>query len=84
MLGVSPNPTPGPLRAAFGLTGSGETRLELFDIEGREVFVERAGRLGPGSHVVEVNPGGALPTGIDLLRETTGGERREARVVVQH
>jgi hypothetical protein len=84
MLGVSPNPTPGPLRAAFSLTGAGVTQLELFDVQGREVFAETSGRLGPGSHVVQMNPGDALPAGIYLLRVTTGGESRGARVVVAH
>ena len=58
-----PNPFNPETRIRFALPVSGEVRLAVYDVLGREVAVLVAGRLGAGRHEA-VFEGGELPSGV--------------------
>ena len=77
---VSPNPSRGPLRIEFSLTGGGGATLELLDVAGRRVGSREVGALGAGRHQVEFQ--GRLPAGIYLVRLSQGYRTRVMKAVV--
>ena len=48
---------------------------------GRVVITQEVGALGPGRHVVTLEPGVPLAPGLYLARLTQGGEHATTRVV---
>jgi trimeric autotransporter adhesin len=81
LAGARPNPSTGGLAVAFTLAGSRPATLEAFDLAGRRVRSRSVGGLGPGEHVVDLDPAGALPTGLYLLRLEQGGRALTTRAV---
>jgi hypothetical protein len=56
--------------------------LELIDVAGRRVARREVGWLGPGTHVVVLDPGPRMRAGLYFLRLTQGGRVLTARVAV--
>ena len=82
--GVLANPTTGPLRVAFELTGHGPASLELFDIGGRRVAVMDASPLGAGPHELDLSTGRRLAPGVYVVQLREGAAVRRTRAVVLH
>jgi hypothetical protein len=83
MRGVSPNPSiDGRLRVEFTLHDGSPARLELIDVVGRVLSSKQVGALGPGTHLLDVSGGAALPPGIYFLRLTQGQYEVRARAAV--
>ncbi len=61
-LHVSPNPSGGTVTLRFETGASGEVRLVVCDVLGREVAVVHEGPLGSGPHAVTLDMG-AVPSG---------------------
>jgi len=80
VLGVAPNPSPGPWRLSLALPLGGETAIDLFDVRGRRVAEAKRLWLPAGSHDVSFGSR-ALPAGVYLARVTFGGVRLWTRVV---
>ncbi|MDT0630427.1 T9SS type A sorting domain-containing protein [Rubrivirga litoralis] len=76
-----PNPTRGAATVAFGLAAGGAARVAVYDALGREVAVAADGPFGSGRHVVGL-PARALPAGVYVVRVTTEGGVRTARLTV--
>jgi hypothetical protein len=81
---AGPRPSPGAriLTVAFSLPSSSPARLELLDLAGRKIIARDVGALGPGSHVVNLAEGRALPAGVYLIRLTQGSRSAMSRAVV--
>ena len=79
---LSPNPSPGGLRARFAIPEPRPAALELYDLAGRRLCVVDAGTFGVGEHVVELDPDRRLEPGIYFVTLTDGRERRSVRAVV--
>jgi hypothetical protein len=82
--GLRPNPATGRAAVSFTLPGAGSARLELFDLSGRRVWAREVGSLGAGSHAVPLDEGSALPSGVYVVRLTSGGREVTSRAVVVH
>jgi len=80
--GFTPNPARGRPAIRLSLPDESEASLALFDVRGRMVASREVGSLGPGSHLVELDPGEELEAGIYWLRLTHGGRSVTARGVV--
>ena len=80
--GLRLNPAVAELRAAFTLAAPGTARLSLLDIAGRAVLTREVGDLGPGRHVLQLAPAGAVHPGIYWLRLSQAGHTRVQRAVV--
>lgn len=79
---VYPNPARGAFAVRFGLPASGEARVALYDVLGREVAVLHAGPTGAGWHRVDADP--ALPAGVYLVRIVAGaGASARALTVIR-
>ena len=76
-----PNPSAGRATVRFGLAEGGAVRVAVYDVLGREVAVVAERAFGPGRHEVSV---GGLPAGAYVVRVTSGGEARTARMTVTH
>lgn len=77
-----PNPGPGSFQVAFALPDAGPARLEIFDVRGRRLLQRQVGSLGPGTHVISIEPETKLPPGVYLLRLQHAGDTRTARAIV--
>jgi hypothetical protein len=73
LFGPQPSPVVGSLRVAFALPDSWPARLEVFDVAGRRITSREVGGLGPGRHVVPLEPRVGLPAGIYIVRLTRAG-----------
>jgi len=80
--GASPNPATGDLKIAFSLPDYAPARLALLDVAGRLVFSREVGGLGPGNHLVNMAPTGALKPGVYLAQLSSGSRVAKARLVV--
>lgn len=69
---LAPNPTRGPARIAFSLSGESAVDLRVFDVAGREVAVLAQGRLPGGTHERVWNGAGLRP-GLYFARLESGG-----------
>jgi hypothetical protein len=67
-LAVSPNPTAGAVQARFSLPRSGDTKLELVDLQGRRVVTRALGVLPAGPHNVDLTEGAQLAAGLYWVR----------------
>ena len=77
-LSVDPNPASGAATARFTLDASGEARVRLVDMLGREVAVLASGRHAEGEHAVALP--GALSPGVYAVT-VAAGERSATRLV---
>jgi hypothetical protein len=86
-LTIAPNPTAGPARISFDLERAGATRVEIYDVSGRQVRRLDLGALEPRTHRVvwdgrDAN-GTVVADGVYLTRVVSGGEvAGHGRVVV--
>ncbi len=80
--GVLANPTSGPLRVAFELTGRGAATLELFDVGGRRVASRNAGALGAGPHELDLSAGQRFAPGVYVVQLREGTAVCRTRAVV--
>ena len=81
--GFRPNPAGRDVQLAFTLASRAPAMLTVFDLAGRRLFAREVGALGAGRHVVPLDGGGALPSGVYLLQLTQGGRtvtRRAAAI----
>jgi hypothetical protein len=79
----APYPNPATSRATvdFELAEEGAARVVLYDALGREVAVAAEGNFQAGRHTAALETG-ALPSGVYVLRLTTGGETMTRRLTV--
>lgn len=82
LAGATPNPSSSGLRVSFRLPDDAPARLELVDVSGRRLSYREVGGLGPGPHVVDLDPDGRLRPAIYLVRLTRGSRSQTARVCV--
>jgi hypothetical protein len=81
--GISPNPlTGGHALVRFTLDGTTDGRLEVLDVAGRRVFASAVGRLGPGSHTLDLDASHRLSNGVYLVRLTSAGRTLTSRAVL--
>ncbi len=81
--GSAPNPArPSNLTIGFSLPTGMRATLELFDLSGRRVAARDVGRLGPGSHRVNLAEGRALRSGVYLVRLVQGERSRSMKAIV--
>ena len=81
--GFHPNPAGRDIQLAFTLASREPATLAVFDLAGRRVFARDVGALGEGRHVIALDRGSSLPSGIYLLRLTQGARtitRRAAAI----
>jgi hypothetical protein len=82
LAGARPNPARGEMRVWLTLPSRQAATLELIDVAGRRVARREVGWLGPGTHVVVLDPGPRMRAGLYFLRLTQGGRVLTARVAV--
>ncbi len=80
--GATPNPALHGLRVSFWLPDRAAAKLELLDVAGRRVTSLGVGGLGPGPHEIDLDPKGAIPPGVYLLRLTRGHDVLTNRICV--
>ncbi len=81
--GSTPSPArPSHLTIGFSLPTGMRATLELFDLSGRRVVAREVGRLGPGSHQVNLAEGRALRAGVYLVRLVQGDRSRSIKAIV--
>jgi hypothetical protein len=80
--GFAPNPAIGTPSVSLTLPQAEEARLEVFDLRGRLVTRRDLSSLGPGRHVVPLDMGTSLASGVYLIRLTQGPLVAQARGVV--
>ncbi|MCB9264864.1 MAG: T9SS type A sorting domain-containing protein [Lewinellaceae bacterium] len=78
-LRIAPNPSDGALMLNYVLPRHSEVAIQIFNLNGQEVFSERTGQQGQGWHGLEIQTG--LPSGAYTLK-VTAGARSEAKVFV--
>ncbi len=81
LAGFHPNPAGRAAQLAFTLASHEPATLTLFDVAGRRRFSREVGALGPGSHVVPLDGGESLSSGIYILQLTQGGRTVTRRAV---
>ncbi len=81
--GPASNPAPrSHLDVAFTLASAERAELALLDVCGRRVAAMPVGDLGAGAHVVRLDPGTSLASGVYWLSLDQAGERRTRKVVL--
>ncbi|MBN3034109.1 MAG: T9SS type A sorting domain-containing protein [Bacteroidales bacterium] len=78
---VMPNPLAGKGQISFRADRPGEMMLRLYDISGRLLSVVASGSIGPGHHMIPLDPGDLGP-GVYLLRIRFGEIVQTRKVVV--
>jgi hypothetical protein len=73
LMGLRPNPAAGEVDVAFSLASGSPARLELLDLAGRSLAAREVGGLGPGAHVVRLDPRHGVRAGVYWLRLTQAG-----------
>jgi hypothetical protein len=79
--GFHPNPAGRLVQLGFTLASREPATLTLFDLAGRRLFSREVGSLGPGSHVVPLDRGDVLPSGVYLIHLEQGGRAVTRRAV---
>jgi len=80
--GLRPNPAVGPLDVSFSLPSALAASIELLDLAGRRVIERQVGSLGPGRHLMRLDPGVPIAPGIYWLRLRQGSQQFLTRAVV--
>jgi flagellar hook assembly protein FlgD len=81
----SPNPAKGTFTLSFDVAKSAGVKVNVLDLQGREVAVLAEGEYKPGRHSVRWNARagrGALPAGMYFLRYRAGGHTFARRLVL--
>jgi len=81
--GFHPNPAGRDVQLAFTLKSREPATLAVFDLAGRRLYARDVGALGAGRHVIALERGTSLPSGIYMLQLTQGGHtvtRRAAAI----
>ena len=71
-------------QVGFSLASGAPAKLSLFDVAGRRVFSREVGALGAGSHVVTLDRGDELASGVYVLRLEQDGRSVTRRAVAIH
>jgi len=82
LAGFRRNPVTTDLRVTFTLPDAGPARLELVDLGGRRVWSQEVGRLGAGTHSLDLGREGAPPAGVYFLRLTHPAGTLTAKAVL--
>lgn len=80
-LQVFPNPAAQNINLAFHLESSEDAVLELVDITGKVLRVERLGKLAIGEHLIELERNG-IANGVYLVKLRSGNASSTTRVVL--
>lgn len=80
--GVHPNPVSQEIAVEFSLPDASPARLEVFDLAGRRVLAREVGALGGGSHVLRLEEGRSLASGVYQLRLSRGTRTVTIRAVI--
>jgi hypothetical protein len=80
-LSIYPNPAVNFFNLAFSLTSTEDVAIELYDIAGRVVHSENAGRLHTGFHTLTINSVN-LKSGVYICRVSAGPESGFRRVMI--
>lgn len=81
----APNPATSTTDIRYGLASSSDVTIELFDVTGRRVFVDRVKGVASGWQTYSLDIAGGKPglrTGIYFVRVSALGVRRESRMIV--
>ncbi len=85
LLGITPNPSRGPVRITFSLEREAAIDIELFDVQGRGVAVLARAVWPVGEHVVEwrglAQNGAAAPAGWYVVRYRYPGGLETQRLI---
>jgi hypothetical protein len=79
--GFHPNPGGPRVQLSFSLASHGPATLSVFDVSGRRVFVREVGALGPGAHMIALEPRGSFPSGVYMLHLEQDGRAITRRAV---
>ena len=79
--GFHPHPAGRASQLAFTLASSAPATLTVFDVAGRRRFTREVGTLGPGPHVIPLDRGESLTSGIYVLHLTQAGRTVTRRAV---
>jgi len=71
--GLRPNPAVNELTVSFALPSAAPAVLELVDVAGRRLLQREVGSLGPGRHLVRLDPDRRPAPGIYWVRLTQAG-----------
>ena len=80
--GFRPNPARDRIAVAFSLASWEPAVLEVFDLAGRRLIRRELGGLGPGDHVLPLEPGFKPRPGAYAVRVTQGGRSVGATSIV--
>ncbi len=80
--GLRPNPATRGASVSFTLPRRAPARLELLDIAGRRVLAREVGELGPGHHLLRLDEGRRLASGLYFIRLTQRGSSVTTRGVI--
>lgn len=78
---LAPNPSRGPVRAAFELPRESHVRLTVIDLQGREVAVLADRTYPAGRHEAAWDAGRSLPAGMYFVRMVSEGRAWTRRLV---
>ncbi len=81
----APNPVRSTTDIRYGLPASSDVTIELFDVTGRRVFVDRVNDVASGWQTYPLDIAGGKPnlrSGIYFVRVSAIGVRRESRLTV--
>jgi hypothetical protein len=78
---IRPNPATPGAAVSLSLPGSEPARLEVLDVAGRRVLTRSLDGLGPGRHLVRLDPEARLQGGVYFVRLTQGARAVSRRAV---
>ena len=81
----APNPVSGTTDIRYGLPASSDVTIELYDVTGRRVFVDRVKGVASGWQTYPLDIAGGKPSlrsGIYFVRVKAIGLARESRMIV--
>lgn len=82
LIGLTPNPSDGPIQVAFTLPARASGELDFLDVSGRRVAVRDISSLGPGHHVLRLDDRAPLAPGMYLARLRWNARVATARAVI--
>jgi hypothetical protein len=82
VLGMQSGPGDGGLAVRFSLASRAPARLEIMDVAGRRILARDLAGLEPGSHILTLEGGASLPSGIYLLRLRQGGQQARGKAAI--
>jgi len=79
---IFPNPSGGHTNIHIALSSTGNCRLTVLDMQGKEIETLLSGLMHPGSYNVEMNTAGYIPGSYIVRLATANGEFHERLVVL--